>query len=253
MGTFRIMWENLWDVGTCLYSSQASADYAAANTQIRWPTRRWQTANGQIAAQNIRQDFGVPLTAMCFIAWSHNYSGNSGSELRIEANDVDAWGLPAFSDPMAWNFHHIVHFFSAQTQTCWRHYINDPANPDNYIRLGRCFLGTYIELQWRPARLIPACVDPSRLTFSKGGQAAADRIDPYEARAWDLQVTNAERLLLKEMFDEVGHSLPFFVCEDSADPNGSTYYVKLVSDRLTFDPVAGQDAFRVRFEVEDER
>lgn len=253
MGTFRIMWENVWDLATCLYSSQAGADYAAANTQVRWPTRRWQTADGQIAAQNIRQDLGAALTATCFIAWSHNYSGSSGSELRIEANDADDWGMPAFSGPMAWNLHHIVHFFAAWTRAWWRHYINDPANPDNYIRLGRCFLGTYIELQWQCARRVPTRVDPSTVIFSKGGQASADLINCYKARAWDLTVTDAERLLLEEMFDEVGFSKPFFVCEDSDDPNGSTFYVHLTSNRLTFDPIAGQQVYRVRLEVEDER
>ncbi len=252
MGTFRIMWENVWDLGSCLYSSQASADYAAANTQIRWPSRHWRTAVGQIAAQNIRQNLGAALEASCFIAWAHNYSGGSSLDLRIDANNADGW--PGALDlSMPWHYHHIVQFFPPTTQPWWRHYIDDPTNADNYIRLGRCFLGNYIELTWRPSRTTPARIDPSTLTFSKGGQASADRVDRYKARAWDLTVTDDERLLLEEMFDEVGSSKPFFICEDSDDPNDSTLYVRLTGERLTFDPIAGDQVFQVRFEVVDER
>ena len=160
----------------------------------------------------------------------HNLT--SGADVTIQANDTDSWGSPDLDEEVtASNITPetpIIHYFSDTRKNWGRILLEDSSNPDTYISAGRVFLGYYFE----PTRgfFQPASkqyVDPSVKRYSTGGQVSINQKEKYIQAAYNFgSIANDDLPFFKDMWDEVGQSKPYFLCESPAsNPHESAYYV----------------------------
>ena len=110
----------------------------------------------------------------------------------------------------------------------WRFYIEDPSNPDGYVEMGMCFLGS----EFRPTRYFSPeragrPVDPSLVKRSEGGQVSTIQRTRYFEREYEFQSTN-QKTEFEAMFESVGTSKGFFFCENSDYPLTKTFYAQFI-------------------------
>jgi hypothetical protein len=168
----RLLWDNEIDNYT-LTPSTAAANFPATNLQDLRLSSQWRTT--QILAQSIVIDAGVgnTITAAAAAIVSHNLT--AGATIRIQGNAADAWAMPTLNEAFAWDADLMVVFFTSAAFRFWRFYFDDAANPDGYIRIGRLFLGTYLQIDNEPARNFnEEHLDSTRTQYSPTGQAYSD-------------------------------------------------------------------------------
>jgi hypothetical protein len=225
VGRFRFYWNNLADaVATVETSSSAAAEYPLANIKNIWPTYEFRTASLG-APDYIKWDLGSAQYVSCFILWNHNIS--AGATIRLQGNDSDAWGAPAFDEAVTWNAENLVHVLaSAVSLRWWRIIITDAANPDGYISAGCRFLGTYFQPGESNATRAPELIDPSEVAFSRGGQMTAAQLDGYDQMSYRFDVVSpADQVTMKTIYRALGRFKPYFIIEDSNYPLTTVYYV----------------------------
>ena len=226
MGKIRFLWDNLVD-GATITASSSAAGFPATNLQHSWHLKTHRTTG--VAAENWVFDLGTtPDPVQYFVWYYHNLENDTDTVLKIQANATNAWGAPSINENVTWNSGQIVHFFSTpQTYRYWRFYVENPGNPDGYLRCGRPYLGSYLGPTYNFLEKTPRFLDPSELVLSSNRQLSANTKDVY--RAWSVQfdtIIETDLALLEDMFIAVGLNFPWFVIFDSADNDGTLYYVR---------------------------
>lgn len=134
----------------------------------------------------------------------------------------------------------MMAFFASTSKRFWRFYLDDPANPDGYLQIGRLGLGVALQMPpIEPGAELPVMSTAQR-SIAPGGQVFGQRGVRLLAPAFSLPiVSQAERLAILEMFDEVENIRPVFlaVWEDSLTVQGPIYCV-VDQDRLEFKKAA---------------
>jgi len=239
----RFMWKNRWDDASLVASSSESG-FPVTNTQHRWHTRTWRSESGFTggpADVYIKADLGNSHNINTLIIKNHNFSMlESIDGLRIQANDSDAWGAPAFDKPVTMTSGLIIKFFSnTQNYRYWRLVMTDTLNPDTYLEIGRIFLGSYFEPYYNFQSRKPSFLDLSTVKRSTGGQISSDQKPRY--RAWSYSfgaITASDFDTFWEMWQEVGKSKDYFICQEPTHitPYLMTFYVQNLDD-WGFDPL----------------
>lgn len=228
MAIIKFMPINLWDDGTITASSEA-VGFPATNTQHRWKTFCWR-ATGD-AAEWIKINLGAAQNIKAFIIENHNFTG--AATLKIQGNAADAWGAPAVDVTIPITAGTIVYFWDTnQNFQWWRISIADGANPDACVKIGRIFLGTYFEPARTYATHTVGFVDPSKIKKSTGGQVSANEKTHYKTISYGFVfITPADVDNFEIVYDKVGESKDYFICEDSANaaPYTVTFYVRNTS------------------------
>ena len=223
------MYDNLWDGGT-ITSSSEEAGFPDTNTQQRWHTRCWR-ATGD-AAEWVKIDLGAAQNITAFVIKNHNFT--AGATLKIQGNAADVWAGPTVDVTLPITTDTIVYFWSSnQNFQWWRVSIADGANPDTYVKIGRIFLGSYFEPARTFATHTVGFIDPSGIKNSTGGQYSANEKTHYKTISYGfIGITEADFASFETVYDEVGLSKNYFICEDSADasPYTVTYYVRNTSE-----------------------
>lgn len=230
MAIIKFMYDNLWDAsGTTLTSSSEEAGYPDTNTQQRWHTRCWR-ATGD-AAEWVKVDLGSAQNIKAFVIKNHNFTG--AATLKIQGNAADVWGAPTVDVTLPITTGTIIYTWSSnQSYRWWRVSIEDGANPDTYVKIGRIFLGSFFEPASNFATHTPAFLDPSGIKHSTGGQYSANEKTHYKTISYGFKgITVADFASFETVYDEVGISKNYFICEDSADASAYTitYYVRNTS------------------------
>ena len=155
----------------------------------------------------------------------HNLT--SGCTLKIQGNATDSWGgTPTIDETITHRDDIIVHVFTGAALRFWRLSIDDDANTDGYLQIGRLMLGTLLQLPYvEPGENLPR-ETTSVASESISGQAFGDR--GIERRVPGFQfpaVTEAERQLLLTMWESVQNIDPvvLVVWEDSLTVEGPIY------------------------------
>jgi len=122
----------------------------------------------------------------------------------------------------------VLHWTTARQYQYWRFYIEDPTNPDGYVEMGLCFLGS----EFRPTRYFSPDrsskpIDPSLIKRSEGGQISTIQRAKYFERSYEFQSTN-QKPQFETMFEAVGESKGFFFCENSDYPLTTTFYTRFL-------------------------
>ncbi len=155
---------------------------------------------------------------------------------RIMANDTNNWTAPALSETFDWGAGPMMAFFASTSKRFWRFEIDDPANPDGYLQIGRLGLGEYLQMPpIEPGAELPE-VTTSQPSTSISGQVFGNDGQILLAPAFSLPIiSQSERLQIREMFAEVKNIRPVFlaVWEESLDVQDAIY-CRIDQDRLEF-------------------
>lgn len=147
---------------------------------------------------NVVIDLGSDLTATAFFLANHNLT--SSATITLEGNDTNAWTTPTYTNSIAYSSDIIYEVFATQTYRYWRIVIADATNPDELIKFGGVFLGTYLTAPNFSHVLTEAMVDTSVISRSLSGQVYIDT--NYDYITYSLnhpRVTESGRDSLKAM------------------------------------------------------
>lgn len=180
----------------------------------------------------IRFDLGSPKTVTSVILQYHNFT--SSATITLQANSSDTWSSPSFSQTLSWASE-VILAYTNLTYRYVRLVIDDPTNPDGYIRIGNVFLGTYLELSRSP-RWQGGFLESFRLNGveRRGLAGTTYRKVLSKSRSFRLSLealTESDVVSLQDLFNTVddpvsGISRPFFLNVWSDEPT-QTYLVRL--------------------------
>lgn len=102
--------------------------------------REWQSTG--CADESITVDLGQAAQATCLVLGDHNLSASA--TITLMADDGADWQDPAWSSGPGLNSGHLTVYFD-QSFRHWRLRLQDPANPDGYLRASLLYLGDYFE------------------------------------------------------------------------------------------------------------
>jgi len=234
MANIRIYENNLWPVNTLSYSSQSNL-WPATNTQKRWFVTPWQSQSSYITNQWLKSYSASKAPWTTLIIFGHNLT--VGATLQLQASNDNFATTPidilvpitmagtnpdapcivySQASPVAYNYTRIL--------------LNDAANPDNHLELGKIYLGTYFDPQWgfSPSSTINP-VDPSTLTESEFGQVSTFAITQYEEATFTFEgLAPASAVLMHAHKRTVGTSRAWFftLYPEEDDPYLRTYYAR---------------------------
>jgi len=88
----------------------------------------------------LKADLGEAKNVKACAILDHNFT--SGATITLQANTVDAWTAPAYSQALTYHQGVIVYFLD-QTYRWWRLEVSDQNNPDEVLTLSQFYLGGY--------------------------------------------------------------------------------------------------------------
>ena len=247
--TFELMWDSGTNTATTIGSSigfSVTADdtgaltYTADNIAIH--TEEW-----------IVSDLGSAKAVWSVCLKKFNFSASA--VVKIQANATNVWSSPSVNVTLSLVQDLKTHYFtSAQTYRYWRIYIQDAANDDGYIELGRVFIGPYLS----PTKNINKnystnYADPSDSIMSDGGQISNNLKTKYRQFTFKFDFMSAADLaLMVTMWNAVGHTKGFFFTLDR-DNNDTTSYYAMYSQSMTVNHLARESLYEVSIHIEELR
>lgn len=211
----RIAYDNEVD-NMSLTPATEDANYPVENIQDIRLSKVYRSTDD--ADETIVMDAGAgnTINPTVLLIAAHNIT--DAATISIQGNATDSWGSPTVDESVTHDAGVIVHTFTGSALRYWRLYVDDDANPDTYIEIGRVFLGTYLQMP----NVAPGIEFPRQSTtqrsFSLSGQIYANRGIDYLAPGFEVPViSDAERQAIDTMWLDVGNHKPVFltVWEDS--------------------------------------
>ena len=232
MSHIRFMYDNLWDLGTI--STTEVANFPATNTQHRWWQKTFRSTD--IAGVYLTLSLSGAMTVqVAAIKYNNLTLTGTPADVKIFSDTDSAFSPPDPNDgglsfPTLSNNIMIYYFAPAgRSRQYWLFRIVDTINADSYIELGRIFLGPYFEPKrnYEPGGGRKGRIDPSVMTTGEEGHVSSI----LHTKLWTFDysfpyVTAADLLSFTSMFEAMGLSRGFFITEDPAYPDSSTYYVR---------------------------
>ena len=170
----RLLWDNeIDDDDFTLTASTEAANFPATKLQDMRLSSQWRTT--QITAEAIVIDAGTgnTITATAAAIVSHNLT--NGATIKIQGNATDSWGSPTLDETFTWDADLMVEFFNSAAFRFWRFSFADAGNTESFLRVGRIFLGTYLQVDEEPMRdFSEEQLDSTRTLYSPTGQAYSD-------------------------------------------------------------------------------
>ena len=213
----RIMYRNYWD-DYALAESEEDATYPVENTQDIRLVKVYHSATvGTIVKLDLDAGTGEAITCDCCAIINHNLSGSSETSIQacdsyLSDNDFETGSVNSVithrSGPM-------VVFFESGSHRWWRFKIEDTvaSNSDGYVKIGRLFLGTYIQVD--PSSLVEFPVKHVRndqVMFSKSNQLYADEGVGWKELHYKFpRSTNSMKGSVETMFGSCGKFKPILV------------------------------------------
>jgi len=184
----------------------------------------WRTTGD--TDENLVIDLGSAKQVKVVGIFGHNFS--SAATVHLEAHTADSWGAPAYgptvltveTDPLSDVLPKIV-FFLDETYRYWRIRVQDAANVDTYIEIGRVWLGTY----WTPTYNFSNgfridVVKPDRVSRAVLSGVYGREMPSYEVMSFSWSATNnplplADRDTLEAIYRAKGQTKPLLVVHDA--------------------------------------
>jgi hypothetical protein len=169
----RFMWRNLINELSSVTLTASSAAVPVTNIAHHALGKAWLTDG--ISSESVTIDLGTTTEAVKAVLISgHNLTTAGTAEVLHSTDNITftSLGVRTASWPTTGgNVKNLSFFFSSLSRRYWRIVLKDPTNPDNFIKVGRLFLGDY----WEPAAQIMRnwsveIVDDTEVDKSIGGQ-----------------------------------------------------------------------------------
>jgi hypothetical protein len=252
-------WNNLWDQAVQLTTNSEQALFPASNTQHRWLSRCWFSKKGELDNIWLKVDLGESKNIRAFILSNHWF--NPGTNLRIQANNVDVWGAPPLDETLEITDNKTIimtRWQSYQNYRYWRVYmdaedagglltrernISTRGNRDNvhycnpYFKIGRIFLGDFFEVSQNYINRNPIYNEEIQPKKTIMGQEAT--VKTWKKRHFlyvfdKLSVGDSEEIW--DIYNKLGTEVPFFVTQNYRYWWKRTYYVTFF-DELKFEEI----------------
>lgn len=227
----RFSYTNLTDTAILTPSSQLST-LPASNLKNPLPTCVWRTSGK--TSENLVIDLGSAQQAALVALIGYNLT--SAAAVTLQANSSDAWSSPPFSQSLQHHGSIIIKFFDSAQYRYWRLLLADPDNPDDFIQLGRLWLGRYFQPDRDFSKdLSIDTVDPSIITYTASGAKLATLRTPYRRLKISFPSTQ-QKNTFDPFLSAVGLSQDFIVALDPENlvwPDGLhdyTLYCHLAAD-----------------------
>lgn len=188
----RFMWRNLINAISSVTLTATSTTVPVTNIAHHQLGKAWRTSG--IISESVTINLGTTTEAVKAVCIAgHNLTTGGTVEALHSTDNVTFTSLGVKS---AGNAKIITFFFSSLSRQYWRVTLKDPTNPDNYIKVGRIFLGDY----WEPANQIMRqwsveLVDETTVEKSIGGQKWRNLRDSFSRISFRLpHLTNNEAI-----------------------------------------------------------
>lgn len=193
----------------------------------------------------IEWDFGMAVNPNAVIlagAARAPHGISATAQVRLLGSDTADWGDPEFSQGFGFDPLILAQVardgLHSRGLRYWRVEIRDAANPRGFIELNKVYIGEAyapkVGAVQFPVQSKPK--DRSTTMKSKGGRKYAIRRTPYVEKSleWD-GLTSDERIELKNFYEIVLQSKPFFIALDAAGvftttPSDSIFWMTFVTD-----------------------
>lgn len=163
------------------------------------------------SSQSIVIDLESAKAINTFAIISHNIS--TAATILLSANSSNTWP-GAVSETITANSNMILKFFTDHTYQYWKIDIDDPTNTDGYIKIGRLWLGDYIQID--PSSLLDFDVVKKRddnITYGRGRQKFSSVGFGWRKISLTFPSTNYTMVKkIEDMFDTVGLHTSFIFC-----------------------------------------
>jgi len=162
--------------------------------------------------------------------------GTAVSETVIQ----NEYNGPSTIESLSYHADNIVTCFTEDTKQFWRLEFSNVDNPEDYLQMGRVFLGGYFESSRQFARgWEEMLIDPSVVSESEGGQQWVDLKQKYRLVRVEFPegapINESDREGYREMLEAVGCSRDLFVMLDyDHQPNLWTLYGKFAQTEFNF-------------------
>ena len=244
MANMRFMYNNLFDAtATTVTALTTNADFPLANLKNIWKTKHHRTMDhdDQWWKWDIGAAYGaIGLKAAIFLY--HNFSATA--TIGLYAHDTDLGDNPAtwiahgdtLKVPLVygvdWNADLLCKYWpTLQVYRWWFLSVDDGANGDGYLRLGRPFGGAYDTPTHDYRTYSETPIDPSTVVYSIGSQPNITERESYRLFGFSIDgLPDTERDTYLSIYRTYVKKSPFFICRDPANSLTTTYYVESTKD-----------------------
>jgi len=257
----RFLATNLWDTATVTKLSEATG-FPVTNIKTRLFLETWRSTG--IAAEWVKADLGADTVIRAIaIRYSNLQVGDTlNLQAQTAANGDDWDGSPALTINVSATITAamvskglIVYNWETAPTACrwWR--ILMTANAGSYIRIGRIFLGAFVE----PARdydkdFDVRDVDPSAIIPSATGQKYVNKLPQYKRIGLNFSsMSAADMAKMEALRDALGRNAAFFVELDPASSlTTGSYYVSCTSG-WNIRHIYGAQLYSMSLDLEEEQ
>lgn len=252
MSNIKIYYLNHWDLNPVTADSQED-NFPGTNTRHRWKTYPWIAP---LAPSNWIKINGTAIPMTGIFVYCHNLTPSATAQ--IQGSNDDFATPPAYQADLVKGDNLLAHLpMEPQTHNAWRIRIEDPANTNGTIQLGRVWLGE----SWEPAHGYNSKskwqpVSPSISNSSDGGQETTIIKTPYMSGTLQFDCISHDEFL--SFYQTVYYHKPFVILKkppaykgiDYPGPGKNAYYVKM--EKHTHTPTAG-DKIKLKMTLKEER
>lgn len=195
----RITHSNLIDSlkSASVIASSVLTDYPVFNVCDQRLSTQWHSDSASV--QTVVIDFGTAVSITTAAVLGHNIL--DGTVIRIEANTINSWSSPAYSETLTWNEGVILKFFTAQSYRYWRFYIGQ-----GNLEIGRLWLSTYVTID--PSSLLDFTVTYKNSDINIYGiHRQKFSVAGVTWRAFNFNFPPTESTMINtinDLFDEIG-------------------------------------------------
>lgn len=210
----RLLYDNKFDSGTLTASSENTL-YPVSNLQHIHLVTKWRSTAD--TGQTIVCDMGEAVTITTAAILAHNLS--SGATVKIQGNATDSWDDPSVDEAITYNSGIMTKFFTGGSYQYWRFTFEDADNPDEYIEIGRLYLGTYYQVDKTFNKdFTEEKINTDNVSYSRSGQVFGD--EGIIVRRYSLQFpywANTAKVAVEAIADALGKRTPLILIMDEAN------------------------------------
>jgi hypothetical protein len=215
-----LLWENKVDEASLLTASTEVSNFPVDNIQNTVRQETWRTED--ITSENVVIDMGTGVTLLpqSFCLSYHNLT--SSAVVKLQANATDVWTSPSVNQTVStsWVFNtdtaFVLDLGLSVAYRYWRVVIEDTNNTDDYLEIGRIYLGDFLEIDKGASESFSEDdKDTSNTDITISGAAYSD--EGYTSRIYDIFFPwweSAKKLEIQTALRTVKSVTPVFMIID---------------------------------------
>jgi len=231
----RFLYSNLFDTaGYTLTENSEESTYPVENAQDYQLTKHYRTTGDTSEWVQIDGLASEEITANCAFIAGHNITSGA-TTIKIQGKNTLPWTSPTVDESFTHSAGVMWKAFTSDDLRYWRWLIEDAANPDTYLKIGRLGLGTYFDISvWMEASFARRTIDTSTIRRSPTGQLYGDEKVTYLEYDFRIRnMSNADRVNLETMWETNKKVRPVLFVPHPTDTTLAPLYCNISRFELT--------------------